>query len=91
MATPIMTNVQIYTTANCAFCLAAKTLLKQRGFDYEEIRVDTDPRRLDEMVARTQRRSVPQVVIGERVIGGYEELAEAVRSGQLAATTGGTS
>ena len=85
-----MSNVQIYTTPNCAFCLAAKTLLKQRGFDYEEIRVDTDPQRLAEMVARTQRRSVPQVVIGERVIGGYEELAEAVRSGQLSAATGGT-
>jgi glutaredoxin 3 len=84
-----MSNVQIYTTANCAFCLAAKTLLKQNGLDYEEIRVDTDPQRQAEMVARTQRRSVPQVVVGDRLIGGYEELAAAARSGQLAAAAGG--
>jgi glutaredoxin 3 len=89
MADPIMKNVQIYTTANCAFCVAAKMLLKQRGLDYEEIRVDTDPARRDEMVARTQRRSVPQILIGERVIGGYEELAAAARSGQLESETGG--
>ena len=84
-----MSNVQIYTTANCAFCVAAKMLLKQKGLDYEEIRVDTDPQRREEMVARTQRRSVPQVVIGERVIGGYEELAAAARSGQLDGAGGG--
>ena len=83
-----MTNVQIYTTANCAFCLAAKMLLKQKGLDYEEIRVDSDPARLDEMFARTRRRSVPQVVIGDRVIGGYEDLAEAARSGKLEGATG---
>ena len=84
-----MSNVQIYTTANCAFCLAAKTLLKQNGLDYEEIRVDTDPQRLDEMIARTQRRSVPQVVVGDRLLGGYEELAAAARSGQLKGAAGG--
>jgi glutaredoxin 3 len=57
--------------------------------DYEEIRVDTDPHRLEEMVARTRRRSVPQIIIGERVIGGYEELAAAARSGQLDGSGGG--
>ena len=85
-----MTNVQIYTTANCAFCVAAKMLLKQKGLDYEEIRVDTDMQRREEMVARTQRRSVPQILIDGRVIGGYEELAAAERSGQLDGASGGT-
>jgi glutaredoxin 3 len=84
-----MSNVQIYTSANCAFCLAAKMLLKQKGLDYEEIRVDTDPQRREEMMARTQRRSVPQIIIGDRVIGGYEELAAAARSGQLDGAGGG--
>jgi glutaredoxin 3 len=65
-------------------------LLKQKGLDYEEIRVDTDPKRWEEMMARTQRRSVPQIIIGDRVIGGYEELAAAARSGQLDAAAGGT-
>jgi glutaredoxin 3 len=84
-----MSNVQIYTSANCAFCLAAKMLLKQKGLDYEEIRVDTDPQRREEMMARSQRRSVPQIIIGDRVIGGYEELAAAARSGQLDGAGGG--
>jgi glutaredoxin 3 len=84
-----MANVQIYTTASCAFCLAAKMLLKQKGLDYEEIRVDTDPAKFEEMLTRTSRRSVPQVVIGDRVVGGYEELAAAIRSGQIEAAGGG--
>ena len=83
-----MSNVQIYTTANCAYCLAAKMLLKQRGFDYEEVRVDTDPARRDEMVARTNKRTVPQVIIDGKVIGGYEELASAARNGELQRGTG---
>jgi len=84
-----MSKVQIYTTATCAFCVAAKMLLKQKGLDYEEIRVDTDPQRWEEMMARTKRRSVPQIIIGERVIGGYEELAAAARSGELEGAAGG--
>jgi len=78
-----MANVQIYTTANCAFCVAAKMLLKQRGLDYEELRVDTDPARRNEMVARSQKRTVPQIFIDGALIGGYEELAAAARSGKL--------
>ena len=78
-----MSKVQIYTTANCAYCLAAKMLLKQRGLDYEEVRVDTDPARREEMVALTHKRTVPQVVIDGKVIGGYDELAAAARNGEL--------
>ena len=84
-----MAKVEIYTNASCAYCLAAKTLLKQNGYDYSEIRVDTDPAQLRAMVARTQRRSVPQVLIDGQVIGGYEELAEAVRGGRLVPPAGG--
>jgi len=84
-----MSHVQIYTTANCAYCLAAKMLLKQRGFDYEEVRVDTDPARRDEMIARTHKRTVPQVIIDGKVIGGYNELASAARSGELQGPAGG--
>lgn len=79
-----MAKVEIYTTNSCAWCLAAKMLLKSRGFDYEEIRVDTDPARLTEMLGRSQKRSVPQVYIDGRYVGGYEELVAADHAGGLA-------
>ena len=87
-----MPRVEIYTTGNCAYCLAAKMLLKQKGYGYEEIRVDNDPQRLQEMLARTQRRAVPQVMIDGVLIGGFEELTEAERAGRLpqAAAEGST-
>jgi glutaredoxin 3 len=84
-----MPRVEIYTNGSCAFCVAAKLLLKQNGLAYEDIRVDTDPRRFEEMLGRSQRRSVPQVFIDGDFVGGYEELAEAVRGGRLAGVSGG--
>ncbi len=79
-----MTRVQIYTTAICAYCVAAKNFLRQRGFDYEEIRVDTDSARRDEMLARSNgRRTVPQIFIGDAHIGGYDDLVAAERVGRL--------
>jgi glutaredoxin 3 len=83
-----MAKVEIYTTGNCIYCVAAKTLLKQKGYAYEEIRVDGDSERLVEMLGRSQRRSVPQVYIDGEYIGGYEELAAAERAGRLAAAGG---
>ena len=79
-----MTKVEIYTTASCSYCLAAKMLLKQNGYGYEEIRVDTDPARLSEMLARTRQRSVPQIFIDGLYIGGYHDLAAAAHDGKLA-------
>jgi len=78
-----MAKVEIYTNASCAWCLAAKMLLKQNGYDYQEFRIDLDPDKYAEMLGRAQRRSVPQIFIDDRLIGGYEELADAVRAGQI--------
>lgn len=80
-----MAKVEIYTSAICAYCVAAKNLLKQKGLDYAEIRIDTDPARREEMVKRTQRRTVPQIFIAGQHVGGYDELVAADRSGVLAA------
>lgn len=80
-----MAKVEIYTSALCAYCVAAKNLLKQKGLDYAEIRIDTDPARRDEMVTRTHRRTVPQIFIAGQHVGGYDELVAADRSGKLAA------
>ena len=71
------------------FCVAAKNVLKQHGHDYQEFRIDTDPARYEEMLRRTQRRSVPQILIDDELIGGYEELAAAARSGKLDGHDGG--
>jgi glutaredoxin 3 len=83
-----MPNVEIYTSANCAYCVAAKILLKQKGFDYTELRVDTDPARRDEMIARTRQRTVPQIFIDGRHIGGYDDLVAAERNGTLPKAAG---
>jgi len=79
-----MVNVEIYTSATCVYCVAAKNLLKQKGLDYSEIRIDTDPARREEMLKRSQRRSVPQIFIAGQHIGGFDDLVAAERNGQLA-------
>lgn len=79
-----MVKVEIYTSAMCAYCVAAKNLLKQKGLDYSEIRIDTDPVKRDEMLKRAQRRTVPQIFIADQHVGGFDELVAADRSGQLA-------
>ena len=79
-----MNRVQMYTTAICPYCVAAKNFLKQRGFEYEEIRVDLDFARREEMLTRSSgRRTVPQIFIGEHHIGGFDDLVAADRAGRL--------
>ena len=84
-----MPKVEIYTSAVCAYCTAAKTLIKQKGLDYTEIRIDTDPARLQEMLARARRRTVPQIFIDDHHVGGYDHLVAADRNGELAKLIGG--
>ncbi len=80
-----MASVEMYTTAICPYCVAAKNLLKQKGLDYAEIRVDLDVARRDEMVSRSGgRRSVPQIFVNGTHIGGFDDLVVADRSGRLA-------
>lgn len=68
-------HVLMYTTAVCPYCIRAKRLLAERGVAViEEIRVDLDPERRDEMMQKTNRRTVPQIYIGETHVGGCDEL-----------------
>jgi glutaredoxin 3 len=79
-----MTRALIYTTAVCPYCVAAKNFLRQKGFEYEEIRVDLDAARRDEMLARSSgRRTVPQIFIGDTHVGGFDDLVAADRAGRL--------
>ena len=82
-------KVEIFTGANCAYCVAAKTLLKSKGLDYQEFRIDLDPARREEMLVRSEnRRTVPQIFINGEYVGGFDDLAAADRSGKLAQLIG---
>ena len=78
-----MSKVQIYTTNWCPYCTAAKALLDEKGVAYEEIDA-TDPNVRVDMIQRAHgRRTVPQIFIGERHVGGYDDLSALERRGQL--------
>jgi glutaredoxin 3 len=79
-----VTRVKIYTTSSCPFCLRAKRLLEARGIPFEEIDVGNDDALREEIIQRTGRRTVPQIFIDERSIGGFEELAALDAAGKLA-------
>jgi glutaredoxin 3 len=79
-----MARVLMYATGVCPFCLMAERLLKAKGVtQIEKIRVDLEPARRQEMMERTGRRTVPQIYVGERHVGGYDELAALDRAGGL--------
>lgn len=78
-----MKPVVIYTTRICPYCVMAKRLLESRGARYEEVRVDTDPALRDQLIERTQRRTVPQIFIGDTHVGGFDDLAALDRAGGL--------
>lgn len=68
-------TVLMYTTAVCPYCMRAKQLLKARGIEaIEEVRIDLDAERRDEMMQRTGRRTVPQIYIGDTHVGGCDDL-----------------
>jgi len=78
-----VSEVVIYTTRWCPFCIRAKALLDQKGVQYREIPVDGDPATRQQMAERAGRTSVPQIWIGEQHIGGCDQLYGLERSGAL--------
>ena len=72
----------LYSTGWCGFCARARALLERKGVAFTEIDID-DAERRAEMVTRSGQRSVPQIFIGSRHIGGFEELYALDRSGEL--------
>ena len=79
-----MDRVVVYTTEPCGYCRTAKALLDKRGVSYEEINLSKDPDGRAELVKLTGMMTFPQVMIDGAPIGGYQELAQADRSGRLA-------
>jgi glutaredoxin 3 len=79
-----MAKVMMYATGVCPFCLMAERLLRAKGVaTIEKVRVDLEPARREEMVQRTGRRTVPQIYVGDRHVGGYDDLAALDRAGGL--------
>jgi len=79
-----MPPITIYTTATCPYCLAAKALLRKKNAPFTEIGVDGDAAGRAAMTQRAHgRRSVPQIFIGERHIGGCDDLHALDAAGEL--------
>jgi len=84
-------KVMMYCTAVCPYCVMAERLLQKRGVGLiEKIRVDLEPKRLQEMMELTSRRTVPQIYIGETHVGGYDDLSALDNAGGLIPLLTGT-
>jgi glutaredoxin 3 len=79
-----MAKITMYSTGVCPFCQMAERLLRSKGVAaIDKIRVDLEPERRAEMMERTGRRTVPQIYIGDRHVGGFDDLSALDRAGQL--------
>lgn len=78
-----MVDVTMYCTATCPYCSHAELLLKSKGVEVHKIRVDLDAAQRVALMEKTGRRTVPQVYIGSRHVGGFEELRALDQTGEL--------
>ena len=80
-----MSEIQLYTTRWCGYCVRAKALLDAKELEYEEISLDDDPSFRQRLLDLTGGWTVPQILIDGKPIGGYTELWRLEREGRLAA------
>jgi glutaredoxin 3 len=78
-----MSKVIIYTTNYCPYCFGAKAFLRSKNVEFEEIDVTDDPPRRAEMERLSARRTVPQILIDDRSIGGYDDARRLDATGEL--------
>lgn len=78
-----MADIRIYTTPNCGYCVRAKSLFKRLGLPYQEIDLAADHALRERLTAEHNWRTVPMIFVGERFIGGFDDLNELHRAGQL--------
>ncbi len=81
-------KVLIYSTRFCPFCLRAKSLLTSKGVEYTDIAVDRDMEKRKEMMKKSKQFTVPQIWIGDKHVGGCDELYALERKGRLDALLG---
>ena len=78
-----MTTITIYTSTYCAYCTAAKNLLASRDYEFEEINMPGNQELMLEVMQKSGQRTVPQIFVGEKSIGGYQELLASTASGEF--------
>jgi len=78
-----MPKVEIYTTALCPYCSSAKALLERKGVPFEETDVTFDPEKRKDVIKRSGQRTVPQIWIGGRYVGGCDDLYALDAEGKL--------
>lgn len=79
-----MPKIEVFSSAICPYCVAAKSLLKAKGLEWTEVRIDLDRAQREVMLARSGgRRTVPQIFINDQHVGGFDDLVAADRSGRL--------
>ena len=79
-----MTKIEIYIRRACPYCVMAKKLFASKGQDWEEINLDEEPDRADEMIERSGgRMTVPEIFINNDLLGGYDDLAALEAAGEL--------
>jgi glutaredoxin 3 len=79
-----MAKIVMYCTAVCPYCVRAEQLLRSKGIaEIEKIRIDLQPQLRDEMMAKTGRRTVPQIYINSEHVGGYDDMAALDHAGKL--------
>ena len=76
-------TIVVYTTGWCPYCQRARSLLTEKGLEIKEINVDEDGKLREEMIARSGRRTVPQIFIGDVYVGGCDDLLALDGSGEL--------
>jgi glutaredoxin 3 len=78
-----MLKVLMYCTALCPYCIRAERLLAKKGVDINKVRVDLEPDQFEKMIDESGRHTVPQIFIGDRHVGGYDDLAQLDYIGEL--------
>lgn len=75
--------IVMYSRAACPFCVAARNMFQARNLTWTEVSLDTEPDKRAEMIARTGRKTVPQVFIGDFHVGGFDDLDALDQAGDL--------
>lgn len=86
----VATTIVMYATRFCPYCVRARNLFSQKGWEYQEISVDNEPALREEMMRKSARHTVPQIWIGDLHVGGCDELIGLELNGQLDALVTGT-
>jgi len=77
--------ITLYTSAVCAYCMAAKQFLRSRNLEWSEVRIDQEPEARARMIETTGRSTVPQIFVGETHVGGFDDMMALHRAGKFEA------